>query len=125
MTLSQNCITHPIFRRTLGAYLENSLSEALPQNSVTWVLSRLRSASCLYFMNHVRVHWHDLAENHDFEMDQSLRNSLIESGIYFFPVPTKQCSISAAHTRADIDATVDAIAQFVRTTADRYSVTAR
>jgi len=33
---------------------------------------------------------------------------MILEGIYFFPLATKQCSISAAHTTADIDATLRA-----------------
>lgn len=109
---------------SLGGYLEQSLSDTLPRKSVDWVISRIGSAYCLYFMDHVPVDWHDVAEGHDFELDQSLRNALIESGIYFFPVPTKQCSISAAHTRADIDETVECIVSFVRAHAERAAVPA-
>ena len=32
--------------------------------------------------------------------------ALIDQGIYHFPLPTKQGSISAAHTEADIDRTL-------------------
>jgi glutamate-1-semialdehyde 2,1-aminomutase len=69
-------------------------------------LSRIGSAFCLYFMNHVPSDWHDLLAHHDFESDGRFRQLLIEEGIYCFPLPTKQCSISAAHTEADIDETV-------------------
>lgn len=110
---------------SLGEYLETSLSAALPRNSVDWVISRIRSAFCLYFMNHIPLDWHDIAENHDFDTDQSLRHALIESGIYFFPVPTKQCSISAAHTRGDIDQTVESISKFVRANAENFAVGVR
>jgi glutamate-1-semialdehyde 2,1-aminomutase len=35
-----------------------------------------------------------------------MRRALIERGIYFFPLAVKQGSISAAHTAADIEATL-------------------
>ena len=38
----------------------------------------------------------DLAAHHDFDLDQKFRLAWVESGIYFFPVVTKQCSISCA-----------------------------
>ena len=44
-----------------------------------------------------------------FAKDLDMRRALIERGIYFFPVATKQCSISAAHTEADIDRTLEAL----------------
>jgi glutamate-1-semialdehyde 2,1-aminomutase len=93
---------------TLGEYLEAGLGAALPGKGSEWVVSRIGSAFC--FMDHVPVDWHDLAAHHNFAMDGAFRESLIDSGIYFFPLATKQCSISAAHTRADIDQTVDRIA---------------
>jgi glutamate-1-semialdehyde aminotransferase len=34
---------------------------------------------------------------------------LIELCIYFFPLATKQCSISFAHTREDIQATLEQV----------------
>jgi glutamate-1-semialdehyde 2,1-aminomutase len=108
---------------SLGEYLEQNLRTALPRNSVDWVVSRIGSSYCLYFMDHVPVDWHDVAESHDFDFDQFFRTTLIESGIYFFPVATKQCSISAAHTRADIDETVDCIlSSFLRATTNRVAV---
>ena len=52
--------------------------------------------------------WHDIAEHHDMKFDLRYRKALIEKGIYQFPLPTKQGSISAAHTEADIDKTLEA-----------------
>ena len=39
----------------------------------------------------------------------------IERGIYHFPLPTKQGSISAAHTQADVDETLAATKEVVAT----------
>jgi glutamate-1-semialdehyde 2,1-aminomutase len=60
-------------------------------------------------MDHQPVDWHDLVENHPFGADQAMRLKLIERGVYFFPTPTKQASISAAHTEEDIEFTLGAL----------------
>jgi len=36
-----------------------------------------------------------------------MRRNLIERGVYYFPVATKQCSISFAHTREDVEVTLN------------------
>lgn len=97
----------------LGSRLESRLALRLAGWERVWRLSRIGSAFNLYFMDHVPVDWHDLAAHHDFEDDAGFRRDLIARGIYVFPLPTKQWSISAAHTEADIDETVDAIAACV------------
>ena len=58
------------------------------------------------FMSHVPHDLHDIIEKHDFEKDMALRRALVERGVFFVPVATKQCSISAAHTAEDIDFTL-------------------
>ena len=40
-----------------------------------------------------------------------MRRQLIEEGIYFFPLATKQCSISAAHQSEHIAQTLEKVAQ--------------
>ncbi|MEP7367330.1 MAG: aminotransferase class III-fold pyridoxal phosphate-dependent enzyme [Acidobacteriota bacterium] len=104
-----------VYRRleALGSMLETMLCERLAAAERSWYVSRIGSAFSLYFMDHAPVDWHDLAENHDFEADARLRQELIELGIYVFPLPTKQCSISAAHSEADIEALAAAIAASV------------
>ncbi len=83
---------------SLGCQLEEGLRE--------YTVSRIGSAFCLYFMDHVPVDWHDLAAHHDFDADTFFRRALIDEGIYLFPLATKQCSLSAAHTVADVDQTI-------------------
>jgi glutamate-1-semialdehyde 2,1-aminomutase len=61
-------------------------------------------------MDHQPVDWHDVAGNHDFVFDECFRQKLIDRGVYVFPLATKQCSLSAAHTLADVDCTAEAIA---------------
>ncbi|MBL8219878.1 MAG: hypothetical protein JNL62_11645, partial [Bryobacterales bacterium] len=55
------------------------------------------------------VDWHDLAGHHDFAYDEAFRRRLLERGVYFFPLATKQCSISYAHTIDQIDRTLEAV----------------
>ena len=60
-------------------------------------------------MDHCPKDWHDLAGHHDFSFDEQLRRKLIKLGTYFFPVAAKQCSISFAHTKEDIEITLQQI----------------
>jgi glutamate-1-semialdehyde 2,1-aminomutase len=62
-------------------------------------------------MDHGPVDWHDLATHHDVALDSRLRQELIRRGVYTFPLAMKQYSISAAHTEADIDATLTAFGE--------------
>lgn len=93
----------------LGKQIEQGINEIVAKMSLEASVARQGSAFCIYFMDHAPVDWHDLASHHDFELDRIFRKSLIERGIYFFPHPIKQCSISAAHTQADIELTLNQI----------------
>ena len=90
----------------LGSRLEQGLTERLAAHEMQGVVVRQGSAFVVFFTDHEPRDWHDLAENHDYELDRAFRLALIEDGIFFFPIATKQCSITAAHTEADIDQTI-------------------
>lgn len=98
----------------LGEKIERGIKELLADESIRGVVARQGSAFCIYFMDHEPVDWHDLASHHDFELDRLFRLALIDRGIYFFPHPVKQCSISAAHTESDIDLTLIQIDKALR-----------
>lgn len=68
---------------------------------------RNASAFCTYFMDHAPRDWHDILEHHDFDFDRRYRAALIDRGVYHFPLPCKQGSVSAAHTAEDIDRTLE------------------
>ena len=93
----------------LGWELEKGLAEIIERLDVPAVVARQGSAFCLYFMDHLPIDWHDLAAHHDSALDDALRQSLIADGIYFFPLATKQCSISAAHQAGHVDETLVAV----------------
>jgi glutamate-1-semialdehyde 2,1-aminomutase len=81
---------------------------------VALTLVRQGSAFCIYFMDHPPVDWHDLAAHHDFAADLAMRKTLLEEGILFFPLATKQCSISAAHTDEMIETTLASLSRAIR-----------
>ncbi len=90
----------------LGLRFEDGFTELARPYGARLALVRQGSAFCIYFMDHAPVDWHDIAANHDFDSDVRMRRAMIEHGVFFFPVGTKQCSISAAHTEQMIDETL-------------------
>jgi glutamate-1-semialdehyde 2,1-aminomutase len=95
----------------LGQTMQTEIESILRTRGITGLVARRGSAFCIYFMDHEPRDWHDLAANHDFALDKRMRLRMVERGIYFFPIETKQCSISAAHTEEDIDRTIEALDQ--------------
>jgi glutamate-1-semialdehyde 2,1-aminomutase len=93
----------------LGTRLEAGFAEIQEACGAALTLVRQGSAFCLYFMNHAPADWHDIAARHDFEADSRMRRSLIERGVFVFPMATKQCSLSAAHTEEMVDETLRAL----------------
>lgn len=91
----------------LGAQMEVGLTALFLARGLTATVVRQGSAFCVYFMDHAPVSWHDLATHHDMALDLRYRQALIERGIYHFPLPTKQGSISASHTPEDIERTLE------------------
>lgn len=91
----------------LGARLARGVERIVAKLGITATVARQGSAFCLYFMDHAPVDWHDILEHHDFASDTAMRRNLVDNGIYFFPLAVKQGSISAAHTEADVDTTLE------------------
>lgn len=93
--------------QSLGQRLEKGLIQIFNQYNQPFHVAREGSAFCVYFMDHPPRDFHDIAEHHDFAFDKAYRLQLIQSGIYNFPLPIKQGSISFAHTARDIDETLE------------------
>lgn len=91
----------------LGAMLEKGLQEVFSGYDQPFYIARQGSAFCVYFMDHAPEDFHDIAAHNDAAFDKAYRLRLIEEGIFHFPLPTKQGSISFAHTTADIKETLE------------------
>lgn len=92
---------------TLGARMQAGLEQILVECGMRGKVARQGSAFCCYFMDELPKNWHEIALQHDFDLDLSWRRLLVEKGIYFLPLAIKQCSISAAHSTEDIDRTLE------------------
>lgn len=97
----------------LGSILENGLNDIFSRTDKPFYVAREQSAYCVYFMDHAPLDFHDILENNDFAFDKVYRSELINKGIYNFPLPIKQGSISFAHTKSDIEETLDKTEQVV------------
>ncbi|MEZ5393842.1 MAG: hypothetical protein R2724_13520 [Bryobacterales bacterium] len=96
----------------LGARMETGLRERLAGLGRPVTVVRQGSAFVATSWTAPRD-WHDLAEHHDFALDNELRRRLLEKGVYFFPLAVKQCSLSAAHGEAEVDSTLEAVGAVV------------
>jgi len=95
----------------LSERLEQGQRKIFRDRGIDATISRVGSAHCVYFIDRAPTNWWELVTGHDFAFDTRYRRSLIEHGIYHFPVPSKQGSISFAHSDDDIDATLEATNQ--------------
>jgi len=95
----------------LGEKLEKGLYEIFSQYDKPFFVARQGSAYCVYFMDHAPVDFHDILANNDMDFDKKYRTALINEGIFNFPAPIKQGSISYAHSHADISFTLDKTAK--------------
>jgi glutamate-1-semialdehyde 2,1-aminomutase len=92
---------------SLGERMQRGLEELFARRGIEVTVARHGSAFCVYFMDHAPQNWYDLALHHDMDRDTRYRRALIDRGVYHFPLPTKQGSVSLAHTEADIDFTLE------------------
>jgi glutamate-1-semialdehyde 2,1-aminomutase len=93
--------------RNLGKMLEDGLKSIFDELDFPCFVAREASAFCVYFMDHQPVDFHDILQNNNFSLDREYRLKLIENGIFHFPLPIKQGSISFAHSKQDIEETLD------------------
>jgi len=98
----------------LTARLTAGLTEIFNDRGMPATTPRNGSAFCTYFCDHAPVDWHDILACHDRDLDGRYRRALIARGVYQFPLPCKQGSVSAAHTDDDIDRTLAIAADVVR-----------
>jgi glutamate-1-semialdehyde 2,1-aminomutase len=101
----------------LGARMQTGLEKIFREQGIVASVSRQCSAFSCYFMEGVPRNWHELVSHHDFAFDLAWRRQLVERGVYFLPLPVKQCSLSSAHTEQDIDFTLEQVSAALKSLA--------
>ena len=100
----------------MGAAIEAGILDIFARRGITACVARQGSAFSFYLMEKPPADLHDIIEGHDFAKDVALRRALIQRGVFFVPIATKQCSLSAAHSDSDIAFTLDALESAVAAT---------
>ncbi len=98
----------------LGARMEAGISSIFSAKGVPLTIVRQGSVFTTYFMDKEPENWNDIAKNHDSSFDISFRKKLIKAGVYVVPMSAKQYSISFAHTKKDIDTSLEIIENVVK-----------
>jgi glutamate-1-semialdehyde 2,1-aminomutase len=91
----------------MGAAMEKGILDIFRRAGVNACVARQGSAFSFYLMEKQPRDLHDIVEGHDFARDVALRRGLVERGVFFVPIATKQCSLSAAHTMDDVAFTLE------------------
>ncbi|MEX2534579.1 MAG: aspartate aminotransferase family protein [Trueperaceae bacterium] len=98
----------------LGKMMEEGLTEIFGSAGFPFTVARQGSAFVVYFMEGQPENWLKIAREHDMDKDREYRRRLIDRGIFHFPIPTKQGSISFAHKETDITETLEITEEVVR-----------
>jgi glutamate-1-semialdehyde 2,1-aminomutase len=91
----------------MGRQAEAGILDIFARRGMAACVARQGSAFSYYLMESPPRDFHDLIAHHDFETDVNIRRGLVERGIFFGPIATKQCSISYAHRPEQIDAMLE------------------
>ncbi|MCU0725897.1 MAG: glutamate-1-semialdehyde 2,1-aminomutase [Planctomycetes bacterium] len=91
----------------LGARLEAGITRVLAERKIPGSFQRVGSMFCLYFSRGRVRRWADAAAA-DRERFRKFFHRMLELGVYLAPSPFEAGFLSAAHTEADVDLTIDA-----------------
>ena len=96
----------------IGAQMADGLRRIFTEKGMPHRVNQVGSMFCLYFVDEEIVNV-ETVQKQDFEMFKKLFWGCLKAGVYFAPSPYETGFISAAHTRGDIDDTLDVIEQVV------------
>jgi glutamate-1-semialdehyde 2,1-aminomutase len=97
----------------LGGRLETGMRNLLAGRKIAGSFQRVGSMFCLYFGKGPVRRWGDAAAC-DRERFRKFFHRMLEHGVYLAPSPFEAGFLSAAHTEADVDATIAAAAEALR-----------
>ena len=93
----------------LGAHFEAGLRRVMDEKGLPYRLNRVGSMFCLFFTDREIVNVADVMKQ-DLDLFKKLFWGCLEKGIYLAPSPYETGFLSLAHTEADLDDTVQVIA---------------
>ncbi|MEN8772719.1 MAG: glutamate-1-semialdehyde 2,1-aminomutase [Akkermansiaceae bacterium] len=96
----------------VGAQMADGLRKIFTEKGMPHRVNQVGSMFCLYFVDEEIVNV-ETVQKQDFEIFKKLFWGCLESGVYLAPSPYETGFISAAHTKGDIDDTLDVIEQVV------------
>ena len=99
----------------MGGWLETGITDIFARRGIAACVARQGSAFSFYLMAKPPKDLHDIIAGHDFTRDVALRRALIQRGVFFVPIATKQCSLSAAHSEEDVHFTLEQFESAVKT----------
>lgn len=91
----------------LGEGARVGITDAAKRHNVEMSMTGFGSVFVPYFMSGAINNYTDLLRNRT-QDDLSFRRKMIDEGLYMLPVAMKRNHVSLAHTRAEIDKTIDA-----------------
>jgi glutamate-1-semialdehyde 2,1-aminomutase len=94
-----------------GAYLEDGLRTAMNDLGIDHTINRVGSMFTLFF-NRGPVTDFSSAKTSDTDKFASYFRSMLENGVYLPPSQFEACFISAAHSRQDLDKTIESAGLF-------------
>jgi glutamate-1-semialdehyde 2,1-aminomutase len=99
---------------SLGAALERGLREAAAAAKIPVQLNRCGSIFCVFFTKNPV---HSLTDAMESDRDRFAKyfHGMLNQGIYLAPSQFESCFVSAAHTPEDIELTLTAARQVMRT----------
>jgi len=90
-----------------GKYLESGLKDVLSKFNKTFAMNRVGSMSCLFFTES-KVDNFATALKSDAQLYGKYFHKMLEKGIYLAPSQFEAVFISTAHTKEDLDKTIEA-----------------
>jgi glutamate-1-semialdehyde 2,1-aminomutase len=96
----------------VGAQMADGLRKIFTEKGMPHRVNQVGSMFCLYFLDEEIVNV-DTVQKQDFEIFKKLFWGCLEAGVYLAPSPYETGFISAAHTREDIDDTLNVIESVV------------
>lgn len=105
-----------VYERTfrLGERMRSGLQEIADRLGIAMISAGYGSVFTPYFMDGTVERYEDLLRN-DTARDVGFRSAMIEHGIFMLPLAIKRNHISAAHSEADVERTLDVAETVLKT----------